>query len=207
MKKIKLPLLIMTLILFKCSSVQELTLSDEFINKINLFKENLDSLKQEFKLPASTKVESAVIDSSDSTIIIEFNRNFSVVPFREGNVNEIYKFVKNSFGPRFENYKYTITSMGYPIENLIPNFYLTDKSKIDSSKLPKKKTERIPIVQNASKNLKLTKGLAGRNILLWHSHGWYYNNKEKRWMWQRARLFQTVEDVGPMSFTIPYLIP
>ena len=26
-------------------------------------------------------------------------------------------------------------------------------------------------------------------------------------MWQRARLFQTVEDLGPLAFTIPYLIP
>ena len=143
----------------------------------------------------------------DNTITIAFNRNFAVVPFREENVNEIYNFVKKSYGPRFENYNFKITSIGYPIEKLIPNFYLTDKTKIDASKLPKQKIERIPIVQNASKNLKSIKGLMGKNILLWHSHGWYYNNKEKRWMWQRARLFQTVEDVGPLSFTIPYLIP
>lgn len=26
-------------------------------------------------------------------------------------------------------------------------------------------------------------------------------------MWQRARLFQTVEDLGPLAFTIPYIIP
>ena len=73
--------------------------------------------------------------------------------------------------------------------------------------MPKNNGERIPIVQNVSKNLKIAKGLADKNILLWHSHGWYYNNNEKRWMWQRARLFQTVEDVGPLAFTIPYLIP
>ena len=208
MKNIKLFLILITAFIFiKCSSVEEISLQDEFEYKSELFTANLDSFKQEFKLPTGTKVESAVIDSSDSTISIEFNRNFAVVPLREENVNEIYKFVKESYGRNFENYNFKISSIGYPIEKLIPNFYQTDKTKIDSSKLPKQKVERIPVVQNASRNLKIIKGLAGKNILLWHSHGWYYNNKEKRWMWQRARLFQTVEDVGPMSFTIPYLIP
>ena len=46
-----------------------------------------------------------------------------------------------------------------------------------------------------------------RNIALWHSHGWYYEQRLNRWEWQRARLFQVVEDIGPMAFTIPYLIP
>lgn len=208
MKKIKLAILIITAFIFiKCTSVEEISLQDEFLLKSDVFITNIDSFKSEFKLPASTKVESTIIDSSDSTISIEFNKNFAVIPFREENVNEIYNYVKNTYGSRFENYNYKISSMGYPIENLIPNYFKTDKAKIDSSKLSKGKVDRIPIVQNASKNLKSIKGLSGKNILLWHSHGWYYNNKEKRWMWQRARLFQTVEDVGPMSFTIPYLIP
>lgn len=208
MKKIILAILIITAFIFiKCTSVEEISLQDEFLLKSDVFITNIDSFKSEFKLLASTKVESTIIDSSDSTISIEFNKNFAVIPFREENVNEIYNYVKNTYGSRFENYNYKISSMGYPIENLIPNYFKTDKAKIDSSKLSKGKVDRIPIVQNASKNLKSIKGLSGKNILLWHSHGWYYNNKEKRWMWQRARLFQTVEDVGPMSFTIPYLIP
>ncbi|MEJ5263337.1 MAG: fibronectin type III domain-containing protein [Ignavibacterium sp.] len=68
--------------------------------------------------------------------------------------------------------------------------------------------ERKPtLIKNISKPYSVTNGLNDKNILLWHSHGWYYNNQEKRWMWQRARLFQTVEDIGPLSFTIPFLIP
>ncbi|MCB0298277.1 MAG: hypothetical protein KDG51_24165, partial [Calditrichaeota bacterium] len=50
-------------------------------------------------------------------------------------------------------------------------------------------------------------GLAGKNIVVAHSHGWHYDNVEQRWEWMRPRLFQTVEDLLPMSFTIPYLIP
>ena len=77
--------------------------------------------------------------------------------------------------------------MGFSIEELIPNYYRTDKTKVDKSRLPKSVSERIPIVQNVSKNLEPSKGLFGKNMILWNSHGWYYNNNEKRWMWQRAR--------------------
>lgn len=51
------------------------------------------------------------------------------------------------------------------------------------------------------------KGLDGRNIALWQSHGWYFEPKLNRWEWQRARIFQTVEDLYTQSYVIPYLMP
>ena len=67
-------------------------------------------------------------------------------------------------------------------QKLIPNYYLNDKTQLDNSRLPKSNENRIPIVQNISKTYKISNGLSNRNILLWHSHGWYYNNSEKRWI-------------------------
>ena len=32
------------------------------------------------------------------------------------------------------------------------------------------------------------------------SHGWYYEPKLDRWEWQRARIFQTVEDLYTQSY-------
>ena len=49
--------------------------------------------------------------------------------------------------------------------------------------------------------------LDGRNIALWQSHGWYFEQKLDRWEWQRARIFQTVEDLYPQSYVLPFLIP
>lgn len=51
------------------------------------------------------------------------------------------------------------------------------------------------------------KGLSGRHIALWHSHGRYYNLGEERWKWQRPFLFQTCEDLFTQSLVIPFLIP
>lgn len=51
------------------------------------------------------------------------------------------------------------------------------------------------------------KGLTGKNIALWQSHGRYFDQKEGEWAWQRSRLLGTVEDLFPQAFVVPYLIP
>lgn len=50
-------------------------------------------------------------------------------------------------------------------------------------------------------------GLEGKNIALWQSHGRYFDQKEDRWTWQRARLMGTVEDLYAQAYVLPYLIP
>lgn len=52
-----------------------------------------------------------------------------------------------------------------------------------------------------------TKGLSGRYIALWQSHGRYYETKEQRWEWQRAQNHSTVEDMYTQSYVLPFLIP
>lgn len=42
---------------------------------------------------------------------------------------------------------------------------------------------------------------------MWQSHGFYFEPKLNRWEWQRARIFQTVEDLYTQSFVMPYLMP
>lgn len=58
-----------------------------------------------------------------------------------------------------------------------------------------------------SGSMRFKKGLSGRHIALWQSHGRYYNAKAERWEWQRAPLFTTVEDMYTQSYVLPFLIP
>ena len=51
------------------------------------------------------------------------------------------------------------------------------------------------------------KALSGKHIALWPSHGYYYNQNQQRWMWQRARCFGSVEDISILSYVQPFLIP
>lgn len=54
---------------------------------------------------------------------------------------------------------------------------------------------------------KYAKGMSGRYVALWQSHGRYYEQNTHRWEWQRAPLHTTVEDMYTQSYVIPFLIP
>ncbi len=64
-----------------------------------------------------------------------------------------------------------------------------------------------PLVTNLSAPYSLTKGLEGRHIAMYGSHGIYYNQKLDLWKWQRAKLLTTVEDVHTTGYTMPFLVP
>lgn len=68
------------------------------------------------------------------------------------------------------------------------------------------KTEH-PLVTNLSALHQPKQGLQGRHIVLWQSHGWYYERRLDRWEWQRVRLMQTVEDLYTQSYVLPFLVP
>ena len=51
------------------------------------------------------------------------------------------------------------------------------------------------------------RGLDGRHIALWQSHGRYYDEGWGGWTWQRAPIFTTVEDMYTQSYVLPFLIP
>lgn len=75
-----------------------------------------------------------------------------------------------------------------------------------AAKTPRVTVERQPFVTRVDAP-KAPKGLDGKNIALWQSHGRYFDQNEERWMWQRARLLGTVEDLFPQAFVLPYLVP
>ncbi|MFO7526454.1 MAG: fibronectin type III domain-containing protein [Ignavibacteriaceae bacterium] len=198
-----LPIFIIT-----CSTTKELTLEESFLLKKDNFLENFNSFKINNNLPRNTKVESINVDYTAKVININFNRDFSFIALRDDNVSRIYLECKQIFGERFTDFHFNLSSMNYPIEQLIPNYFRRDADQVDNNRISSQKPyDRIPVVKNLDKKYSATNGLDKTNILLWHSHGWYYNNAEKTWMWQRPRLFQIIEDLLPASFTIPYLIP
>ena len=54
---------------------------------------------------------------------------------------------------------------------------------------------------------KWQKGLYGRHIALWQSHGRYYDAGTRSWKWQRAVMNRTVEDIYTRSYVLKYLMP
>lgn len=219
MKKYLLLSLFSMFIFYSCATIgikniekrYEIEKLDRQTKKVYLnVQEFLDGCINNFdpiEIKIGSRIDTIIINEKAKSLEIFFNDRFSFIPFREKNVSIIYKSISEILGWKYDNYSINIYSNSFLIEELVPNFYRNNKRYYDKTRLPKEEKRRIPVVRNISSSNKPTNGLNDRNIALWHSHGWYYENSLDRWEFQRARNFQTVEDIFPMAFTIPYIIP
>ena len=176
--------------------------------KIAEFRSDLTAKRFTFEIPPRTRIDTVKVDPVNKVVEIHFNDSFAGIPYRNENVNEVYRQVRAYFAEYFEGYTFSIQALRRPLEQLVPNYYRTDTARYDRSRLPLAETGRpAPVVTNTSKPSVPSKGLQNRNIGVWNSHGWYYNRDIDRWEWQRPRLFMMVEDLIPTSFVLPYLVP
>ncbi len=154
-----------------------------------------------------TAVEMVKLDRANRSIDIFYSKHFSYSPLRKTNVAQLNEQIRREFGWRYRNYSITIRSLGEPIESLIPNFYRNPPDR-DTNRLPNNRSlPPLPFVTKKHQPVLPVRGLQNHTVALWASHGWYYDNNGKHWSWQRPRLFQSVEDLLPLSFTLQYLIP
>lgn len=129
--------------------------------------------------------------------------------FREPQIRAIDSTALSYFAKRYKNLKEVdIRIRGNKLSYLVPNAY-RNAIPIDSTRLQKMPWPEDRRVVKKASNLDTltTKGLKGRNLAMWHSHGWYYEQDDDRWKFQRARLFQTVEDLFPTRYVLNYLVP
>jgi hypothetical protein len=125
--------------------------------------------------------------------------NLAYVPLSRSDVSDIYAHVRGLLPEKYKKYRVVITSDTQPLENLVA--FSQKKKDLFANKLDK------PLVSNLSRPYSAERGLDGHHLVIWQSHGWYYEQKLSRWEWQRARLFQTVEDLYTQSYVLPYLVP
>jgi hypothetical protein len=152
-------------------------------------------------------LDTVIISPEAKKVSLKMKDEFSYIPFRIESTQQYHRDFKQLLGRKFRNYSVSIETMGKEIQQLIPNIYRDQSVAVDAKRLNQSKNLKLPVVRNVSANNHFSEGLANRNIALWHSHGWYYENTLDRWEWQRARVFLTVEDIWTMSFVVPYLTP
>ena len=150
-----------------------------------------------------TKVEPV---ASDKVVNIDVNETGAYIPLTSKLLNDLKDDIKTSLGKKYSDYEVNIQMVKYgkggqevarkSFDELVlfaPKKYVTPSEKnhfitrIDAPEAPK--------------------GLDGSNIAMWQSHGWYFEPKLNRWEWQRARIFQTVEDLYTQSYVVPFLMP
>ncbi len=151
------------------------------------------------------KIDTIVLDSKSQTIEIQFSISLSYMPIREDDFELTINSIREKLGKKFKKYDIKAITDDQHLQSLIPNYY-RKSLEMDSERFKPPEVERIPLVRRLDNEIP-SSGLYNRNIALWYSHGWYYEAKLDRWEWQRARLYTTVEDIFPMTFVLPYLVP
>ncbi len=151
------------------------------------------------------RVRNLYFNHRAKTATIAVSSNLSYLPFRPETVDELYAAIRAQLPPAYKHYKLTCRVDRDNIDQLVPNYYRSGKP--DKTRQFRHKASAPPLVTNTSTPNRPTRGLQGKHIALWPSHGWHYDQRLARWEWQRARLLQTVEDLYTPSYVLPLLTP
>ncbi|MGN0201424.1 MAG: xanthan lyase [Candidatus Cryptobacteroides sp.] len=178
-------------------------------NSKALFKEACDSLTVLMKERSSVTCCFNVLKHFESgkTLHLRFSVELGDYPWREEEVSWFKQTFETVLPAKYSGYRVgNVTVAGNPIEN-----YITASAGNDGSPAPASFRREDPrdegIFIKRVGEMDFDKGLSGRTVALWQSHGRYYDEEKDSWDWQRAPLFQTVEDMYTQTYVLPFLIP
>lgn len=141
-----------------------------------------------------------------SNLDFYFTESLGDFPWYDGDTKWFRNTLKSLFPEKYSSYKLgEIYSKRISHSNLVTPSLGFEGNPSDSRQRTKNPSRRNIVTPFGG--MKFERGMDGRHIALWQSHGHYYDTGSKRWMWQRPPLFQIVEDMYTQSYVIPYLIP
>ncbi len=141
-------------------------------------------------------VKGVTVNDAKRRITIKLNDNAAYIPFTAERLETFKDDCRKALGSKYDKYKVTVLAKDKNLDSLV---LFARKKNVGP-------TETKPFVVRHDKAA-APAGLDGKNIALWQSHGWYFEPKLNRWEWQRARMFETVEDLYTQSYVMPFLMP
>lgn len=181
---------------------------EAYSQSVREFRSVCDSLSVLVRERCGVEVELKMrsVSRRENTLDLYFTQTLSDIPWRKDDVKWFREQLKNLFPQSVQNCVIGgIFGNGLNINTLVVPELHYDGS-VHSSAYKKKAPEGKALVDKVG-GQHFSKGLSGRHIALWQSHGRYYEEETRRWEWQRAQTFMTVEDMFTQSFVIPFLIP
>ena len=141
-----------------------------------------------------------------SSLDFYFTETLGDYPWYAGDTKWFRETLKSLFPEQYKSYKLgEIYSKRILHANLVTPALGFDGTPSESRQRTKNPSRRN--IVTPLDGMEFERGLDGRHIAVWQSHGYYYDTGSRRWMWQRPTLFQTVEDMYTQSYVIPYLVP
>lgn len=173
------------------------------------FKEECDSLTA--LLQKKTGVKSGVsiknVVLNGQVISFTFTETIGDYPWNSESLKEFRKEVQKRLPAKYKDKTVgELTCVGRSLSRYV-TLPLDNDGKADNS--PYRVSERRSTKTLVSRDDQgvFRQGLSGRHLALWQSHGRYYEIKLGRWEWQRATIFETVEDLYTQSYVVPFLVP
>ncbi len=171
----------------------------------NQISDSLTAIANSYTRVGRIAVTEFLVNLKTSSILVKANERLSYIPFRPDNVKRIYSAIRRALPSKYTGFSIVCQVDNKNIEDFIPNFYRTENpDKTRQFIIPQ---TAKPLVTNTSRPFDILNGMQNKNIALWQSHGLYYDQKLARWEWQRARVFQIVEDRYTQSYVLPFLVP
>lgn len=176
---------------------------------LDAFKPVCDTMtvlaREHFGVKAYVRLEKAMKRSG--TLDLYFSNTLSDFPWRKDDAAWFKKTLRRFWPEEASDWRPgEIFCKGTPLEDLLTPHPGNDGRPANISyKAPSSgKTEPF-ITQEGAK--KFPKGLSGRHIALWQSHGRYYDEGAGEWSWQRSPNWRTTEDLYTQGYVLPFLIP
>ncbi len=170
-------------------------------------------LTEKTSVRSIVSVEKATI-LNDGTLRLTLSRGLVDFPLREQEIKDLYSIARETLPKKFAKYKNKLSLYAdkKPIEYYKSRYYggKPDRTVVkEHQQYAGNFHDQLgaPLLTRSSSPNHPTKGLQNRHIALWQSHGWYYEQSLARWEWQRARIFETVEDLYAQSYVVPFLVP
>ena len=178
---------------------------------IREFKTATDSLRARMQRRGKVFVPVRITKITDrsGTLDFYFSADFAEYPWHEGDYDWLCKEFKKLFPSAYSGYELGDIYGGDTklIKDLqMPLLTSDGKPRYNSYRLRDPRSRNEPLVTLID-GPDYEKGLSGRHIAVWQSHGRYYDEGTERWEWQRAPLHGTTEDLFTQSYVLPFLIP
>ena len=173
------------------------------------FKEACDSLNT--LMSERTSVQGRLglkaVMKRGQTLDFYFTESLGDYPLRPGDAKWFRNVLKAQFPDAYRNYSLgEVKSRNIDIENLEVSGLTFEGNPAHSSHKISEPHNPAQVVKSLD-GQKYSKGLEGRTIAVWQSHGRAFSAGKGLWEWQRPCLFQTVEDMFTQGFVLPYLVP
>ncbi len=174
------------------------------------FKEECDSLTAVLERRTSVKSSVALksVVQNDKVLSFNFTEAIGDYPWTEADIKWFRKEIQNRLPGKYKGcvvgeLKCVKTSLSRYITAPLNN---DGKAVKSNYKIADNRNAVKPLVRCEDSDT-YKKGLSGRHIALWQSHGRYFEQSLDRWEWQRATIFETVEDLYTQSYVVPFLVP